>query len=384
MRKLLGFLLALVILASCGGKKSFEVKITAGEGYALPEGNPFAAITYKANVDGKDTTFVFKAPFVEGVATVTGTCDDVCTAKLYVLDNEDQELSGKSIENIFLENAKYDVTLTGDKFNPIKVTGGGELQRVNDSIEGIMNNLLEEKGFWALYDRWINEPENKEVLQDSLSKMVDEELNPFSQELHNGYLNTHPTSIYALYQASKESNYISLDSLKQLVTRFETDGKLVKNNYFKSMKEVLEAREKVAPGAQAPDFTLNDPDGNPITLSEFYASNKITMIDFWASWCGPCRGFNPTLTKIYAKYHDKGFGILGVSFDKGKDEWVKAIADDKLVWSHVSDLAYWDCAAGKLYNIKYIPQSYFVDSTGKILLASPSEEEIEKFLEENL
>ena len=136
-------------------------------------------------------------------------------------------------------------------------------------------------------------------------------------------------------------------------------------------------------------------DITPFLPNEFESSNgKVTKEDllkneiigvyFSAHWCGPCRAFNPTLTQIYEKYKDKGFGILGVSLDKEKENWIKAIEDDKLVWSHVSDLAYWNCAAAKLYSIKYIPQSYFIDSTGKILLASPEEDEIEKFLEENL
>ena len=162
--------------------------------------------------------------------------------------------------------------------------------------------------------------------------------------------------------------------------RFE----IANRKYSTLLGKELEKKEALAPGKQAPDFTLNDPEGNPVKFSEVYPKNKVTMIDFWASWCGPCRKFNPTLTQIYAKYNKKGFGILGVSLDREQEKWVEAIKADKLVWQHVSDLKFWDSEAGRLYNISSIPQSYFVDSEGKILLASPSEDQIESFLAEYL
>ena len=138
-------------------------------------------------------------------------------------------------------------------------------------------------------------------------------------------------------------------------------------------------------GAVAPDFVQNDPEGNPVRFSDIYSKNKVTMIDFWASWCGPCRAFNPDLVKIYKQYHRKGLEILAVSLDRDMDSWLKAIKDDNLTWKHVSDLGLWNNQVAQTYRIRYIPQNVFVDKDGKIIAKQlSSKEEIVKLLEENL
>ena len=108
------------------------------------------------------------------------------------------------------------------------------------------------------------------------------------------------------------------------------------------------------------------------------------MIDFWASWCGPCRAANPTITKVYSQYKDKGFGIFGVSFDTSKENWIKAIAADGLVWPNVSDLKGWESAASSLYCIRYIPQNVFVDADGTIIGKRIEPDKIEAFVAEKL
>jgi peroxiredoxin len=118
-------------------------------------------------------------------------------------------------------------------------------------------------------------------------------------------------------------------------------------------------------GAMAPAFTQNDIDGKPIKLSDF--KGKYVLIDFWASWCGPCRGENPNVVSAYAKYHDKGLEILGVSLDTKKEAWIKAIADDNLTWKHVSDLKGWKNEVGALYGIQSIPANLLIDPTGKVI-----------------
>lgn len=95
-------------------------------------------------------------------------------------------------------------------------------------------------------------------------------------------------------------------------------------------------------GQPAPDFTVPDMEGNEVAFSSIYPGFKVTMIDFWASWCGPCRNFNPALVEIYNEYHDKGFEIVGVSMDNDKESWLQAIKDDGLTWIQLSDLAYWN------------------------------------------
>jgi peroxiredoxin len=122
----------------------------------------------------------------------------------------------------------------------------------------------------------------------------------------------------------------------------------------------------VAVGQKAPDFSLADPDGNQVKLSSKIGS-KLLLIDFWASWCEPCRMENPNVVKIYNEFHKAGFDVFGVSLDRNKDAWVKAISDDKLTWAHVSDLKFWNNEVAKLYAVNSIPSNFLLDETGKII-----------------
>jgi peroxiredoxin len=133
----------------------------------------------------------------------------------------------------------------------------------------------------------------------------------------------------------------------------------------------------------APDFTMNDTTGNPVSLSSF--RGKYVLVDFWASWCGPCRAENPNVVKAYNEYKGKNFTILGVSLDKTKDAWEKAIKDDHLAWNQVSDLQYWDNAAAKLYGVQAIPANFLIGPDGKIvaknLRGDALENELSKILQ---
>jgi thiol-disulfide isomerase/thioredoxin len=118
-------------------------------------------------------------------------------------------------------------------------------------------------------------------------------------------------------------------------------------------------------GKPAPEFTLPDVNGKPVALSSF--RGKYVLVDFWASWCGPCRMENPNVVNAYQQYKDKNFTILGVSLDKARDPWLKAIADDKLMWTQVSDLKYWESAVVPLYAIEGIPYNILIDPQGNII-----------------
>jgi peroxiredoxin len=137
--------------------------------------------------------------------------------------------------------------------------------------------------------------------------------------------------------------------------------KVVKE-YFGYMQQQKSALKL---GQPAPDFTLPDPDGKMISLSSL--KGKYVLVDFWAAWCGPCRQENPNVVAAYKQYSNKNFTILGVSLDKAKEPWLKAIKDDQLTWTHVSDLKYWESIVVPMYNIQGIPFNVLLDPQGNII-----------------
>jgi peroxiredoxin len=143
------------------------------------------------------------------------------------------------------------------------------------------------------------------------------------------------------------------------------DSGLINSTYANCIKLQIEIIKRTEIGQKATDFSLPDTSGNSITLSSFLG--KYVLVDFWASWCPSCRDENPNVVKAFNKYKNKGFTVLGISFDTKHDRWLKAVYADKLTWTHLSDLRGWENAVGNLYGIRAIPSNLLISPDGKII-----------------
>jgi len=224
-------------------------------------------------------------------------------------------------------------------------------------------------GETAMYDLYYGadeETQESEEFQQMIEQMNDS-LNDIKLARAKEFIQANPGA------------FVGLDQLFQTIVGYYPDGNEAEEIFMMFSPELRETKKgketaksiaqwkQTSVGAVAPEFTQNDPEGNPVNLSDF--RGKYVLIDFWASWCGPCRHENPNVVKAYNRFKNKGFTVLGVSLDRpdDKDKWLQAIANDHLTWTHVSDLQYWNNAAAKLYGVNAIPANFLLDPEGVII-----------------
>ena len=195
------------------------------------------------------------------------------------------------------------------------------------------------------------------------------------KEVYRGYLATNNNSPIAMYALGQMAGWdINPEVVEPIYKALSEPARATPSG--KAFAEKIVTAKKTAVGAMAMDFTQNDTLDVPVSLSSF--KGKYVLIDFWASWCGPCRQENPNVVKAFQTYNAKGFTVLGVSLDQpgANDKWIKAILDDNLTWTQVSDLKYWDNQVAKQYGIQAIPQNFLVDPAGKIIAKNIRGEEL--------
>ena len=367
MKKILFIALALTLWSCSGTNGGYTITgIVTGE--ELADGRAFLANLARAE------SFTDTTDFINGKFTFKGK---VQTPENYIITIEG--INGRIL--FFLDNSKISIEASADDFSNAKVKGGV----TNDLIL----KLNEQKDVVSKqYD--IENLRNEFYMEETSAERKEEILSIYdnarkeSQVIDSIFFADNPHSFYTLSQMIQKVEERPIEEMEARVREFQSMKKFSGNRFLNELNDAVNTLKALQPGMQAPDFTLNDPEGNPVSLSSVYSQHEITMIDFWAGWCGPCRRFNPTLVQLYDKFKDAGFGIIGVSLDNSKELWTRAIKEDNLTWVQVSDLEYWNSAAAKLYYVRLIPQNIFVDREGKIVKRRVDKDEIDSLLTEYL
>ena len=363
MKKLLTLAIVVFALVSCN-KSTFNVNVDL------------------QNAEGK---MIYLQKFVNKTSTVI----DSALMENSIMNFVVEEDNPATYYSIRIENVRYpigffsennDVVITGDikDNNGITVTASHAQDLVNEY------NAENKKFYDQLRELGKNyemaAQENDEAAMESIYEeynKVEENQNNYITLFINKNCNSF-VSPYILY--NNRLNY-ELNDLEGFVNNFN----IAQENEFSALlKDYIAKLQRVDIGQPYLDFTQETPEGNLLSLSELVGKSKLLLVDFWASWCGPCRAENPNVVAVYNDYHEKGFDVLGVSLDMKKENWIKAIEADGLVWHNVSDLKYWNNAAAKDYAISSIPSNVLLDENGVIIAKNLRGEDLRKKVEEIL
>lgn len=351
MEKLAFCLIVVVVLFGCQSMtdpaaNTFNIsgEMRAGDGVTL---------YLKKYVDGKFVT-EDSASIADEKFTFSGTLD---VPQRYYLSQKGSD----RMMSFFLETGNMSMNGHIDSIHSVQVTGS-ELEKAYQAFEESMS-VFSDRQQAVITRYWAADSAGDRAGKEAASKQMDEIA--ADQKAHvRAYLkenpNSHVSAYLAYYHLSFEGGYENLDSILAGL-----DTSLTNSPYVQIMAARSAKLKQVAVGQPALNFTLDNPEGEEISLSDF--KGKYLLIDFWASWCGPCRAENPNVVAMYEEMKGKDFDILGVSFDTKRDKWLEAIEEDKLSWSHVSDLKGWQSEAGGLYAVNSIPHTVLLDKEGVII-----------------
>jgi|WetSurMetagenome_2_1015567.scaffolds.fasta_scaffold00006_111 thiol-disulfide isomerase/thioredoxin len=383
IKKVSFFLLAALIVAGC---KNNNIEINGkllspskGGFIYLDELKSSELITVDSSAIADDGTFTFKRKIDYPSFYLIKTDE---TNFLTMLLEPGQEIFVKAYQ----DSLNYPSSITGSK--------GTEL--MSQYNRRLLSTIDELKKLYDVYVQNLGTDQIASVMErlDSLAQIHLNDLNKFTKEYIDKNLNS-LVSLVALYQQvapgeyilhpEKDLNYfVKVDSsLSLLYPEYEPVKSL--HQQVQGLKYDIDAQKLRSPvpgeSTEAPEIALPDPEGDTIRLSS--TRGKIVLLDFWASWCNPCRIENPNLVKAYNMYHNRGFQIYQVSLDKTRDAWIKGIQEDNLEkWIHVSDIKYWQSVVVPLYELEGIPTNFLLDREGRIIATDLRGEMLQRKLAE--
>ncbi len=347
MKKVIYLFVIGVIMSSCSSKPHYTVK-------GKIEGSDSITF-YLQKRDAGKTVSIDSAVSRKGTFTMKGGVVGYPQLIQLVAGNTRKRTS------FYLENSEITIQGSLDSLFKADITGS----KTQDEYKAFINSNkpLSDK-YSRLVVKYQAASQSRDVANVAILERQLDSIEVEMISLQKNFVKSNPRSYVSPSILVGISIEMEADEIESLVNGLDTS--IAALPQIKNLKDRVIAMKAVAVGQKAPDFTLNDVNGNPVALSSKIGS-KLLLIDFWAAWCNPCRQENPNVVKVYNEYHKKGFDVFGVSLDQKKEAWVKAIADDKLTWTHVSDLLYWNNAAAKLYAVNSIPANFLLDETGKII-----------------